>query len=96
MTTPSCCSTPTASPPGAWRFGIDSALVLSGLAQKTATGWPEDMTPTYVLESLEGAREMGGRRAEETVARYTRFWKARRENRTACVTQGWQMPALRQ
>ena len=38
---------------GARRFGIDSALIMSGLA-RDSTGWPEDTMPTYVLESLEG------------------------------------------
>ncbi len=37
---------------GARRFGIDSALVLSGLSRRPSGGWPEDMKPTYVLESL--------------------------------------------
>ena len=39
---------------GAQRFGIDSALVLSGLTRDTAVGWPEDGQPTYRLESLQG------------------------------------------
>jgi len=39
---------------GARRFGIDSALVLSGLTRGLSAGWPDDMTPTYVLESLVG------------------------------------------
>ncbi|MDJ0892686.1 MAG: HAD hydrolase-like protein [Gammaproteobacteria bacterium] len=42
---------------GARRFGIDSALVLSGLAQESTADWPEDMTPNYVLESLAGIEE---------------------------------------
>ena len=37
---------------GAHRFGIDSALVLSGLAREANADWPEDMKPSYVLESL--------------------------------------------
>lgn len=39
---------------GARRFGIDSALVLSGVTQGCSREWPEDMRPTYVLESLVG------------------------------------------
>ncbi len=39
---------------GARRFGIDSALVLAGLTPEASGDWPEDMTPNYVLESLEG------------------------------------------
>jgi len=39
---------------GARRFGIDSALILSGLTRRSSADWPEDMTPTYVLDSLEG------------------------------------------
>ena len=42
---------------GARRFGIDSALVLSGLARESTADWPEDMTPNYVLESLAGIEE---------------------------------------
>ncbi len=37
---------------GARRFGIDSALVLSGLSRRPSAGWPEDMIPNYVLDSL--------------------------------------------
>ena len=39
---------------GARRFGIDCALVLSGLAREASASWPDDMAPTYVLESLVG------------------------------------------
>ena len=39
---------------GASRFGIDSALLLSGLTRQPFSGYPEDMTPTYVLQSLAG------------------------------------------
>ncbi len=32
----------------------NSALVLSGLTRRPSPGWPENMTPTYVLDSLVG------------------------------------------
>ena len=39
---------------GARRFGIDSVLVLSGVTRISPCEWPEEMRPTYVLESLSG------------------------------------------
>ncbi len=39
---------------GARRFGIDSVLVLSGVTRRSPRDLPEEMAPTYVLESLKG------------------------------------------